>query len=68
MKLLLSSVIYKRGEMFNVFFIADSLDSEKSIVESVASIRPSPSPTKASDSLQGSIASIPKLTDIFQNR
>ncbi|KAL0797272.1 hypothetical protein Bca101_052446 [Brassica carinata] len=45
----------------------DSLDCENSVVESVASIRPSPSPTKASDSSQGSIASIPKITDIFQN-
>ncbi|KAG2260960.1 hypothetical protein Bca52824_080254 [Brassica carinata] len=45
----------------------DSLDSENSVVESVERIRPSPSPTKASDSSQGSIASIPKITDIFQN-
>ncbi|KAF2615658.1 hypothetical protein F2Q70_00006950 [Brassica cretica] len=53
--------------MFNVFIIADSVDSENSVIESVASISPSPAPTKASDSSQGSIASIPKFTDIFQN-
>ncbi|KAF8086652.1 hypothetical protein N665_0615s0002 [Sinapis alba] len=45
----------------------DSLDSENSVIESVVSISPSPAPTKASDSLQGSIASMPELTDIFQN-
>ncbi|KAG5391290.1 hypothetical protein IGI04_032831 [Brassica rapa subsp. trilocularis] len=40
---------------------------ENSVIESVASISPSPAPTKASDSSQGSIASIPKITDIFRN-